>query len=68
MLSIRKVMLNHMNSNKTVLMGDVAFFFKLYFKFIRFIAATKVTSAGFPVFNSCTLLLSIRYFINNFIF
>jgi len=26
MLSIRKVMLNHMNSNKTVLMGDVAFF------------------------------------------
>lgn len=26
MLSIRKVMLNYMNSNKTVLMGDVAFF------------------------------------------
>jgi len=26
MLSIRKVMLNHMNSNKAVLMGDVAFF------------------------------------------
>ena len=25
-LSIRKVMLNHMNSKKTVLMGDVAFF------------------------------------------